>query len=282
MREREFPWRAARQVAAVILVMAALAGCTGRQLAELQSDLEALQSRSTQQRSIAAGGANGASAAARPPVDLASDYLALADAAGKQAGVSSVRADTQIAFHRVRGIAAWQAVAESAGLSSASLADARSHAGAAYEQGGDLCKKSGSAAPPRDCAVLELLPALVELELAFGTWVNVSDPAARRPLIDEAERNAPFTPAMEAFDRVAKGEIVRRALNSPSFTPWICGIYRGIWTNATARWNAALPTPPVTPEGVTKEAANTARMQAKDNWLAFSQTRPQNECRPPT
>ena len=282
MREREFPWRAARQVAAVILVMAALAGCTGRQLAELQSDLEALQSRSTQQRSIAAGGANGASQAARPPVDLASDYLALADAAGKQAGVSSVRADTQIAFHRIRGIAAWQAVAESAGLSSASLKEARNHAGAAYEQGGDLCKKSGSAAPPRDCAVLELLPALVELELAFGTWVNVSDPAARRPLIDEAERNFPFTPAMEAFDRVAKGEIVRRALNSPGFTPWICGIYRGIWTNATARWNAALPAPPVTPEGVTKEAANTARMQAKDNWLAFSQTRPQNECRPPT
>jgi hypothetical protein len=282
MRESEFPWCAARQVAAVILVMAALAGCAGRQLAELQSDLEALQSRSGQQRSTVASNANGPSDTTRPPVDLASDYLALADAAGKQAGVSSVRADTQIAFHRVRGIAAWQAVAESAGVSSASLAEARNHAEAAHRQGGDLCEKSGSAAPPRDCAVLELLPALIELELAAGTWVNVSDPAARRPLIDEAERNAPFTPAMEAFDRVAKGEIVRRALNSSGFTPWICGIYRGILTNATARWAATLSAPPVTPEGVTKDVADTARTQAKENLRAFSQTRPSNECRPPT
>jgi hypothetical protein len=284
MLESRSASKGVERLAATMLVVAALTGCAGQQVGELQSDLEALQRRSAEQRGIQrrVSSENFVATPQSTPVDLAPAYLTVSEAARRSAERGSENPNNRVALYRVSGIAAWGAAAEAVGRSPASLKSARDEAIAARDQGVALCNTLGNAAPPRDCAVLALLPSLVELELAAGIWVDEVGPARQRPMVDQAERDAPFASAMTVFHDVAMtNDTVARALRARGFAPWLCAIHQGIATNARARWVAVSAAPGPKPGGVTEQAADAARRQATQNWRAFSQTRSPTECQPP-
>lgn len=205
--------------AAAAAVMLALAACTAADLSGMQTSLDQLLAPRPQ-----------AAAGSLPPTDRADPLASISDRALAAARASGAGGPaTRVALYRVGSIAAWQAVAElsedpggSDGPRGAAIARMQANLDTAASEGEGQCRLLQAAAPPRDCAILALAPALARWDLVSRPWRGLT---GRGPAQVEQARSGGGAPAFEAISagyvQARTGQRVRTAESNASFREWL-------------------------------------------------------------